>query len=100
MIVTLLQIIHRIFALALDDYLVVRLGGEYEVGHSHAALGIECLNAALVDEESQVSHLAMYGCCCDGSEVVAEVLESALGAVHCECTNLVVVSHNHQLALL
>ena len=53
----LLQVIDSVFRPAFDHDLVVGLGREYEVGHSHATFCVERLDAAAVDEHSELSHL-------------------------------------------
>ena len=68
----LLDVVNLILTLSLYSNLVVRLAWEHEIGHGHLAVSIQCLDAALVDEDAQ--HLfdtAWFGCD-EGLVILAE----------------------------
>ena len=53
----LLDVVNLILTLSLYSNLVVRLAWEHEIGHGHLAVSIQCLDAALVNEDAQLADL-------------------------------------------
>lgn len=78
---------------------VVGLGGEDQIGDSKLAVGVEDLDAALVDEDKHPAHLAMCGGSGHCGEGIAEVGLPASHAIYGEALLAGVVTHHHALAL-
>ena len=68
--------------LSLYSNLVVRLAWEPEIGHGPLAVSIPSLDAALVDEDTQLADIAVGWSLGDCSEVLAEIHLTALGSIH------------------
>ena len=64
----LLDVVNLILTLSLYSNLVVRLAWEHEIGHGHLAVSIQCLDAALVNEDAQLADLAIGWSLGDRSE--------------------------------
>ena len=78
----LLDVVNLVLTLSLYSNLVVRLAWEHEIGHCHLAIGIKSLDAALVDEDTQLADLAVGWSFGDCSEVLAEIHLTTLGSIH------------------
>jgi len=78
----LLDVVNLVLTLSLYSNLVVRLAWEHEIGHGHLAVSIQCLDAALVDEDTQLADLAVGWSLGSSSKVVAEICLTALGSIH------------------
>ena len=78
----LLDVVNLVLTLSLYSNLVVRLAWEHEIGHGHLAISIQCLDAALVDEDAQLADLAVGWSLGSSSKVVAEIYLTTLGSIH------------------
>ena len=78
----LLDVVNLVLTLSLYSNLVVRLAWEHEIGHGHLAVSIQSLDAALVNEDTQLADFAVGWSFGDCSEVLAEIHLTTLGSIH------------------